>query len=272
LVIDWTLTHRSHALDGERYSIIAFLHNATWNLTRPELATLRALGYPLNGDATLELESVGAAAHAWVADSGMWHEWDGRHYAPKRPVALPGEQQRSGVERDGPPSPSRLLRDAEGDDSGDAREGDSSIVSGTGYGQGYQGGSKRARHHWLMCRPQGCRLIASNIFTMLNVLEGRLTADRYLVEFCCEEDSALGNPTHESEGCVVLRFPYRLNLLKEEHVELVSACLSIYPCLLWVRIPFTGGALGTQSFALRVRPPRKGSRGTSPSWLRCGEP
>ena len=236
--MDGTLTHQSRAFEGERYPIIAFLHNATWSLTRPELKLLQNLGYPLNGDVTEALNAIGAPARSWVADSGYWNPWDGSQYVPQQPSARAPPRGISPRGPTTPPSSSDSPDSGDGTDSVDLQEG-SSAASVTGGGRGNN--PKRARYEWLACKPQGCCMTMSNIFTMLNVLEGRRTADRYIVEFCCSEDSALGIPMHESEGCVVLRFPYRLNLLKDAHIRLVRACLTLTQCLLWVSIPCTGG-------------------------------
>ena len=83
LVIDGTKFHRSLPFEGERYSIIAFLHNATWSLNRPELTTLRSLGYPLGGDMSLALSRIGADARRWVSRSGWWDDWGGVRYRSK---------------------------------------------------------------------------------------------------------------------------------------------------------------------------------------------
>jgi hypothetical protein len=77
------------------------------------------------------------------------------------------------------------------------------------------------------------------------------TINRAIIEFCCGEDSKMGQMTRHSKGCEVVRLTKRHDLTTESGVEFalteikrLEKSLGTDKCniLLWVSIPCTGGS------------------------------
>ena len=65
---------------------------------------------------------------------------------------------------------------------------------------------------------------------------------RTIVEFCCGEDSELGNSKYQMDGCTVIRCTEKDDVTTKSGLERAIAAVSQQPCLLWASMPCTGGS------------------------------
>ena len=74
------------------------------------------------------------------------------------------------------------------------------------------------------------------------VAAAQINYTRRLVEFCCEENSVLGQPDI-AEDCEVIRLTIENDLRTKEGLEMaLKAVDTDLPCLLWASIPCDGGS------------------------------
>ena len=69
--------------------------------------------------------------------------------------------------------------------------------------------------------------------------------DRMLIEYCCGPDSLLGQSTHSSSGCEVVRLTERIDMTTESGLRFALDAVRPAPrgrILLWSSIPCTGGS------------------------------
>ena len=70
------------------------------------------------------------------------------------------------------------------------------------------------------------------------------SAKRLLIEFCCSEDSALGQNGPNTGGCEMMRLTEKDDMTKSENVDKVLKAVNKYGSsniTLWASIPGTGG-------------------------------
>jgi hypothetical protein len=68
--------------------------------------------------------------------------------------------------------------------------------------------------------------------------------DRFIIEFCCGENSMLGQPYEESTGCKVFRLTEKIDMTSTDGLCFAKQCLHSTrgkPTLLWGSLPCTGG-------------------------------
>ena len=74
---------------------------------------------------------------------------------------------------------------------------------------------------------------------------GETNPDRVIVEFCCGEESRLGDLTRYSKGCRIIRITEELDATSDDGIYLASKGCTVRKALLFSSIPCTGGSSWT---------------------------
>ena len=66
--------------------------------------------------------------------------------------------------------------------------------------------------------------------------------DRTIVEFCCSNDSLIGQPEYLLDGCTVIRLTEKDEVTTEKGLQKAKLAVTQNRALLWASIPCTGGS------------------------------